>query len=361
VSRDAVIGVLGGSGAVGRTTVSRLATLGLGPLRVGGRDPDRTRQVCDNLTGIDATPFPVDLADPEQLDAFCRGCQVVVNCAGPSYRILDTVARTTLDVGAHYVDAAGDLPALDALRTNRPTPPTTQAVVFSAGVMPGLTGLLPRALARDATPTRLDIYVGGAAAITPASAVDVLLTRGPAFGVPLAAWRDRRVTLQALSPLRNVALPGFDTTVHAWPFLTTEAVDLAQTLDLDELRSYSVYPSDNLPHALAEAWADNTGPVERYSGSIVNAAATDVDVYGPSYTLMFQTRARPTTGGAARRLTLRTTDPNALSGVVTAHTVDAVLGGSIAAGIHLAASVLDPEHMLHALTNDPLVTSLELQ
>lgn len=35
----------------------------------------------------------VDLWQDRQLSAFCRGCTVVVNCAGPSYQVLDRGSR----------------------------------------------------------------------------------------------------------------------------------------------------------------------------------------------------------------------------------------------------------------------------
>ncbi|MEU6038467.1 saccharopine dehydrogenase NADP-binding domain-containing protein [Actinomadura sp. NPDC047616] len=356
------IGVLGGSGAVGRVVVDRLAAWEPGGrLRVGGRDPRRAAAACAQVTGAGAEPVRVELNDDAELRAFCTGCDVVVNCAGPSYQVLDRVARAALAAGAHYVDAAGDVVAADALCDGHAPGLGDRAALFSAGLMPGLSGLLPRLLAVDGPPpSRLDVYVGGAVAIGPVSAVDALLTRGPRFGTALAAWRHGAVAPNALRPLRSVALPGFRGRVHAWPFLSAEASRLAADLGVDELRNYTVYVTDAIPHALAVAWADEDAPPERHVPAVVAAAEADLAATGPYYTMLFQAVHRDPAPGRARRLVLRTPDSYALSGVVAALAARDVLAGRIPPGVHFAADVLDPRRTLTRLTGDPLVTGVEL-
>jgi len=352
------IGVLGGSGTVGAVVVDRLARWGIGPLRVGGRDLRRASEACARAT-VDTEPVSVDLTDPTSLAEFCAGCSMVANCAGPSYQVLDTVARAALSADAQYVDAAGDVVALRALRTDPPSALDRHAAVFSAGLMPGLSGLLPRLFADGEPLARLDIYVGGAVPIGELSAVDALLTRGPDFGTALAAWRDGAVVEHALPPLRSVLLPGFRDRVHAWPFLSVEAAHLASVLGVDELRNYTVYVTENLPAALAEAWADDPARVYEHIPAVMRAAEQDVAVTGRYYAMLFD--ARPPAGlGRRRRLLLETKDSYQLSGVVLALTVADVLAGRVPAGAHVAADVLDARHVLDRLAGDPLVTNVEL-
>lgn len=340
-----LVGVLGGSGAVGRVVVARLAAGGV-RVRTGGRDKERAAAVPGTAEAV-----AVDLADADALAAFCTGCAVVVNCAGPSYRVLDTVARAAVAAGAGYVDAAGDVVALDALTTGPPAGLATVPAVFSAGLMPGLSGLLPRLLT-DRPVTRLDVYVGGSVEISELSAVDALLTRGPRFGHALAAWRDGRVVEHALAPLRSVSLPGFRGRVHAWPFLSAEMAALAAATGVEELRNYTVYATENLPTVLAEAWAD--GDLDAHVPAVVDAARRDVAEHGRHYALL--AHARP--GG--RRLLLTTPDSYELSGVVAALTAVAIGDGRVPPGAHHAADVLDPHDIAAALAADDLVTSLEL-
>lgn len=348
-----MIGVLGGSGTVGRVAVNRLAGAGHA-VRVGGRELARAKAVPGA-----ADAMAVDLADPTALGEFCTGCAVVVNCAGPSYQVLDTVARAALDARANYVDAAGDAVALEALTSAPHAELTEHAAVFSAGLMPGLSGLLPRLLA-DAGPIgRLDVYVGGAVEISPLSAVDALLTHGPRFGHSLAAWRNGRVAEHVLAPLRSITLPGFRGRVHAWPFLSTEMVALAAALGVAELRNYTVYATEGLPEVLAEAWAD-TEPVEAHVEAVVEAARRDVEEHGRYYVLLAHARPPAGSGARGRRILLRTPDSYELSGVVAAVVVDEIVAGRVPAGAHHAADVLDPHRTVTRLAADDLVTALEL-
>ncbi|OLT26609.1 hypothetical protein BJF79_43360 [Actinomadura sp. CNU-125] len=185
---------------------------------------------------------------------------------------------------------------------------------------------------------------------------DMLAARGPEFGTPLAAWRDGRAVPGA-RPLLGVALPGFPGRVHAYPYLSAEAVRLAERCDVDELRAHTVYASENVPRALAAAWAAE-GPVDRHVPALLAVAEADLPDTGPYSTLLFQ--AVPREPGPPRRLTLRTSDPNALSGAVAALAVRDVLAGRVGPGAGLAADRLDPAAVLDRLRTDPAVTAAEL-
>jgi hypothetical protein len=251
------------------------------------------------------------------------------------------------------VDAGGDIVALDALAADPPPGLADTPAVFSAGLMPGLSGLLPRLLAEGGPIGRLDVYVGGSVEISRLSAVDALLTRGPRFGHVLAVWRAGQVVEHTLAPLRSVTLPGFRGRVHAWPFLSAEMAALATALNVTELRNYTVYATENLPTVLAAAWADEL-PVEAHVDAVVDAARKDVDEFGRYYTVL--AHARP----GSRRLLLRTRDSYELSGVVAAAAATEVLAWRVPPGAHHAADVLDPHRIAGVLAADDLVTTLEL-
>ncbi|SEG82217.1 Saccharopine dehydrogenase NADP binding domain-containing protein [Nonomuraea solani] len=357
-----MIGILGATGAVGRTAAQRIAAYGLGPLRLGGRNLTAAADLAAALAAP-ARAVKTDLNDPAELAAFCDGCRIVVNCAGPTYQVLDTVARAAFAAGADYVDIGGELAAKDALTGEGVT--GDRIAVFSAGVMPGLSGLLPRLLAKGRPLRRLDVYVGGAAVFTPLSAVDALLTRGPRFGEPMAAWRDGRVAPGTLAPLHQVRLPGFPVPVHAWPYLTTEAQTLAADTGTGEVRSYNVFVSNRLPEALAATWAETPDArpetLAPHAETVVRASLQDNADFGAFYVMLFTARPRPNIPPGPTRVLLTAVDSYALSGVVMALTTRAVLSGSIPAGVHLAAEALDPDATAAALRDDPLVGDLTVE
>ncbi len=365
-----LIGVLGATGAVGRTAVDRIAAYGLGRLRLGARHADRCATLAQALPG-GAETVQVDVTDPGQLANFCAGCRIIVSCVGPTYLLLATVARAAFAAGADYVDIGGELAARDALvdATSTEADPQLQhrTALFSAGVMPGLSGLLPRLLTKGRDLRRLDVYVGGAALFTPLSAVDALLTRGPRFGVPMAAWRKGQVVPNALAPLHEVELPGFPVPMHAWPYLTTEAQALADHSGADEVRAYNVFVSNRLPETLAEAWAvipdvhqAGTETLAPHADDVVRASRLDNADHGSFYVMLFTARPHRGAPPGPTRVLLAAQDSYALSGLVVAIATSAVLSGSIPRGPHLAAEALDPDTTAAALRADPLVTELTL-
>lgn len=352
------VGVLGGTGAVGAAAAARIAAAGLGPVRVGSRDLGRATALAAALPRP-ASPVRVDLTDDAELAAFCAGCRVVVNCAGPSYLVLDRVARFALAAGAHYVDAAGDRPVHRLLRADPPRGVERLSVVLSAGATPGLTAVLPRLLTMEGPVRRLDIYAGGAVPSTRTAAVDTLLTRGREFGLPGAEWRDGRVREAALPILDGVTLPGFPAPVTARPFLSAEAVQLAESSSVDRLRAYTVFATDAIPALLADAWA--AGPLPQdHADAVVTAADREVAEHGRYFTVLAAARRAAGAKGPTR-VVLTTPDPAALSGAVAALAVAAVLDGSAGTGVRFAAEVLDPRRCTTALEHDGVVTLLKIE
>ncbi|MEV4020271.1 saccharopine dehydrogenase NADP-binding domain-containing protein [Nonomuraea angiospora] len=336
-----MIGVLGGYGAVGGTA-ARLLT-GHPGLRVGGRDGAAARRFVDAELGGRGEAWQVDALDAAELARFCAGCRVVVNCAGPSYLLRDRVARAAFAAGADYVDAAGDAAAFAQLSG---TGTQGRTAVLSAGMLPGLTGLVPRHLATlasaDLIPNaghgrgsglRLDVYTGGLDRLTPAAAGDFLLAGQEERGAALAAWRDGARVARALSPVHDVQLPYFPGPVTAYPYLSAEAERVAGELGLAEARWYNVITGDGVLAAASTAGQ---------AADLTRAAELELAGRTPYYVLLFQLSGPHGT----RTLALRTHDSYALTAAVAAHAATAVLRGEVAAGLHHADAVLDPARVL---------------
>lgn len=333
----AAVGLVGGYGAVGRAAAAQLAAWGRGPVLIAGRDAARADVV-------------LDLDDAEALAAFCARVEVTVNCAGPSYRVLDRVARAALAAGSHYVDPGGDDPVRDLLTELEPVAKT---VVLSAGMLPGLTGLLPRALAAgtSAELTSLTGYVGGRDRFTAVAAEDYLASLHNGFGRPNQAWRAGRRGEQALSPLFDADLPHFPDAAAAHPYLSTEMERLARRLRISDLTFYNVFLGKHLLAALAEP----AGPdcVERLT------AAAELDLLGrePHQRLVFQLDASEGTRAA---LVLSGHGASDLTGATVALTTCAVLDGAVPSGVHFAADVLDPVWAVERLRTAAAVQAVEI-
>ncbi|GAA1088770.1 saccharopine dehydrogenase NADP-binding domain-containing protein [Pseudonocardia alni] len=333
-----LVAVLGASGATGRAAAGRLAATGRVRLRLGARDAGA---LAAPAAALGAEAVGVDAGDADALAGFCAGAAVVVQCAGPSLRLTPAVLAAALAAGAHLVDPAGDLD---------PFPTGDRCVVLGTGVVPGLSGLLPRLLPPGAR--RLDLYAGGADRLTPAAAADVLLSVPPRYGLPRALWRDGGPVEAALAVQPAVSLPGFDGPVHAVPLLTAEAQRLAADTGAEQLRAYSVFPGPGLPDTLASAWA--SGDPLAHVDAVIAAADADVAAHGVAITLLASARY----ADGARRTLLRSTDSLALTGAFTALAVTDVLAGRVPHGVGRAAEVLDPVTTAARLAADPSVDEL---
>ncbi|ORI16269.1 saccharopine dehydrogenase NADP-binding domain-containing protein [Rhodococcus sp. 1168] len=358
-----VIGLIGGSGTVGRTAALRISAAGLGSLRIGGRNLDAAMDVAEECVGP-AETVRLNLTDGGDLEEFCSGCSVVVNCAGPSYLVLDSVAQAAFSVSADYVDVGGDLPAADALRAAAIFPERT--AIFSAGAMPGLSGLLPRLITAGRPLRRLETYVGGVARFTPLSAADGLLTRGDRFGEAMASMQDAAIVSNSVAPLRDVQLPGFPMPVQAWPYLTTEAQSLGHLPGIAEVRAYNVFASDRLTRVMTHAWAQLSDSPDHdelapFIPSIVDATVADEDEFGSFYVMLFTGRPARGYDRGITRVVLRAEDSYGLSGSMVALATERIVRGEVSSGVHLAAEAIDPIDAVHWLRADPLVHELVVQ
>ncbi|GAA0334286.1 saccharopine dehydrogenase NADP-binding domain-containing protein [Actinoallomurus spadix] len=347
-----IVGVLGASGAVGRAAVRELRDLGHTVALLGGRRLDALREVAREEPAGAGEVVRVDVADPESLAAFAERCDVVLNCAGPTYRLKATVAAAALAAGAHCVDVAGDDPAAEALLSRGDPAVSGRTVVLSAGTLPGLSSILPRWLARGLDgATALTAYCGGLEPCSPTVAEDLMLSLttggagGAAYGEPLAAWRAGRRQSRALRPVEDAAAPGFPCRAAVQPFLSAETERLAADLALDRVDWFNVHPGpqvrallNRLPGSLA-AGADRGDLAER----MMLAARLDLAGRTPFYVMHFALEGSAGGEPVSRRLTVLTASSYRLTAAVGALAVDAVLRGDVPPGVHFACDVLNPE------------------
>ncbi|GAB3456756.1 saccharopine dehydrogenase NADP-binding domain-containing protein [Streptomonospora sediminis] len=358
---EGVIGIVGASGAVGAAAARRLHSLGHTRLRLGGRRMEPLAELAGEL-GPGAAAVRADADSPESVAAFSAGCTVVLNCAGPSYRILDRVAAAARSAGADYVDVTGDTPTHQRISAAEPAPGS--AAVLSAGVLPGLSALLPRWFAGTRGLEGLRAYAGGLERCTEAAAGDLLLSLPGAadsaavFGAALAAWRDGAVAPRALRAADGARAPHFPGPAFVQPFLTEEARRLAADLGLRDLEWYNVHPGERTRAVLTSA-AGRPGrdPLEA-AARLRRAADLDLAGHTPYYQLVYHLTAP---GPRHHTLVARFSDSYRTTGHVGALATDAAARGLVPRGVHHAADVLDPAAVVAALFADPAAGTLVLR
>ncbi|MFB9235717.1 saccharopine dehydrogenase NADP-binding domain-containing protein [Plantactinospora siamensis] len=309
------IGVLGGYGSVGRATVAQLRAWGLGPVVVAGRDPGRADAV-------------LDVDRPDSVRRFCASVGLVVNCTASPPPSRAAVAAAAVAAGVPYVDPGGDEPVHELLSGARPDRP----VVLSAGMLPGLTALLPRRVVTG-DGDRLVCYVGGQDRFSLGGAADYLAAVTGSVGRTFAVWRDGRRVERAGAPVLDGEVPYFSEPARGVPYLSAEMERLARRLRLAELVCYTVLPGVRLRETLAGAGADAVD-----AEAVVRAS--ELDLFGRTryQRLVFQSRGDP----AGPTLIVTGRGSSELTGATAATTALAVLDGRVPPGLHFAADALDP-------------------
>lgn len=346
MSTPALVGIVGATGAVGRSLVRHLqGNAGL-RLRLGGRDVDRGQALRAALA-VAAEWRTVDAHDVGQLEAFCSDCTLVVNAAGPARAIGATIGRAAFAVGADYVETSGHA-ALELPRCGR-------SALLSAGMYPGLSGLLPRALAADGfdSVSGLTIYIGGCEALSLTAALDYLDAVRDGFGAGGAAWLHGRRVAQALPAAEPACLPFFPRPVVAQPYLTAESERLARRLGLRELRCYSVFDGTQVLATLPQA------VLTRDAAALVRAAQIDVFGRTPYQILLFELSGTRAGQDTCRSLLVKARSGAALTGAAAAAAVHALLAGTRPEHVHDFAEVLDPQATLARLQASPDVLACE--
>lgn len=362
MSQTQRIGIVGATGEVGQSVAIALRKLGFTNVHVCARRAP-SEEVAERLAPFKISQ--VDLNDSSALEAFVSDCEVVVNCAGPSHRVQDRVARIALAAGAHYVDVAGDEPlhaqliGSDLIRS--------RSAVLSAGLLPGLSTLLPRWLAaRELDQAkRLTVYTGGLERGSRMGAADFLLSLDNAEERALAAIRGGVMSQRALTPRIEVALPFFPGYVSAQPFLAEESERLAMDLRLDELSWYNVLVGEQLRAELnrlrSVSWSQ-ASEEDLIAGSDRLVAAAELDLVGRDPFQLFVLFLEGLRNGEEKGCTavLRMNDSYRVSGAVGALSAAAILRGEIDAGVHYAAEVLNPQHSIQSLSELGVLSSLEV-
>lgn len=142
MTKPAKIAVLGATGSVGRAACRELCALGPYELVLCSRQPARAKAAAQGLaTATEQRAVDIFTAAPSVF----QDCDLVLNCAGPSWQTGWAAANLAWNSGAHYVDVAGY-----SLLKQRLSPYAGQAqsqgrsMILTAGWIPGISEVFTR-------------------------------------------------------------------------------------------------------------------------------------------------------------------------------------------------------------------------
>lgn len=363
--KDRKVSILGATGQVGSFVARTLQNQNVNNLRLGARNPDTVEKLAQTLK---AEPVQTDLHDDAALRAFCQDSFIVINCAGPSYAVLDRVALAADQAGAHYVDVSGDGPAYHLLLDKQAFGAGNSAIL-SAGMLPGLANLAPSLIAHSFG-GQLTVYSGGAECLSYTAAADLVLSlnegqsavssSGYWYGEAYASWELGRRVSRNLLPLEEVELDFFPGRVSALPFLSADSERLAMRQKLSRLRWYNVFSGKHLKNALTRirgALDNGTSTLDEAIDAVSKASELDLFGLRPYYVMVFvlEQHSSPT-----RRVVIQSESSAHLTGATAASATLALLRGGIPPGLYFADDVLDPVEVVQdveAFDSTTLVTT----
>ncbi|MEY8352013.1 hypothetical protein AALB39_01525 [Lachnospiraceae bacterium 54-53] len=229
--KSPLVGIMGISGAAGKNAYRILKRYFR--IRGGGRHGPK-----ENFG--DAEWIRADVQEPETISRFVKGCDVVLNCAGPSYYIGDAIWKIAEKEGVIYVDAFG----ADLLMGGREKDRGTLCVA-GAGSFPGLSGLIVKFMA-EKYPDRkgnVTVYYGVNEGMTRTAAVDFLLSVIHGFSMPGAVIRQGEVMNLPDSDQGTWNCPLINQNVFVQTCLNAETAAQSRLLNLENVCWYNIMPT----------------------------------------------------------------------------------------------------------------------
>ncbi len=150
--------VLGGAGAMAQPVLKILAQCGLvRELVVADLRADAAREAA-SAAGPLARAVAVDVTDAVSLRALLQTAELVVNTAGPFFRLAVPVLQAAIDTQTHYIDICDDWEPIDEMFDHDTAAAAAGiSAVVGMGASPGLSNLLA-ALAVAKLDTVTDVY-----------------------------------------------------------------------------------------------------------------------------------------------------------------------------------------------------------
>jgi len=111
-------------------------------IAIAARDVHLAKQVAVEI-GPKAIAMEADATDEARLASLARGYDLVVNTAGPDFRVALPVTRAAISAGVHCCDIAADGPSLErVLALHEKAQEAGVTVVTGIGHIPGTSNLM---------------------------------------------------------------------------------------------------------------------------------------------------------------------------------------------------------------------------
>lgn len=243
---EKTVGILGCGGLIGRAACRRLLDRGMKV--TGGQRHNISFESHDDLFRWKYT----DIYDDKSLAAFCDANDIILNCAGPSYRIKGRVAEAAAASGDIYVDLA-DLVMTDP--DIRGSLPEDGTYVIGTGYVPGASGIFLNTAAADFDHIdKVQGFQAGRQRYSATAFEDILMSSLSDAGFPDSYYENGKIVRDVNEYGEKKLLPAMPEAVYIKPYLTRELRDCAEKANIKELHWYNALPDKKMKDMIFDAY-----------------------------------------------------------------------------------------------------------
>lgn len=223
-----MIGILGAYGAVGIWATRYIRKNSDARLRIGGRNIENAPSEL-RTEWSDAEWTKVDVSSQESVEKFINGCEIILDCAKL------TEAQTVM---MDEIAEAKHTPVLHLGIAGFKRKESGVSILYGAGCIPGLSGLIPQYLAKKFDHIHsLEFYYGGLGAFSYTAANDFIDSLHNSNNRTMVYWKNGEIL--PFTPSSNDLSEDLKSVIpinKMFPFFDGEAEAVTRKLNIDEAR-----------------------------------------------------------------------------------------------------------------------------
>ena len=346
--KNVKVGIIGSSGKVGKIASKMLKDK---YYIIGGQRKVNKKNYCDKT-------IYVDVYNDESLREFCDRCDVILNCAGPSYIIGDKVALATLANNVMYVDAFGGNTLEDKLE-----PVKNKGIfVISAGCNPGLSGVIARFLIdKFSNLNKISIFFGGQEKGSRNACADIILSSLNGYGIPESSIENFNVIKNYSNNIgyKEMNLQGINEPVQVQSYLTKEMIRFSKRFNVPTVESFQIIP-DIKSQSLFKDGCMKIALCKDLKSDMWNIIDKIVDQNNTlNKTKNKWTAIHGKVEEEGYEITIKAYDSSVISGYVAALVVENIIENKYENGVYWPFEILNPKVTIEALKKNNVIDIFE--
>jgi short subunit dehydrogenase-like uncharacterized protein len=352
--------VFGATGFTGRQIVQELDRRGASYI-LAGRSEKRLVELSESLSR--RPEIRVAHADkPTTVDAALEGIGLVINTVGPFTDLGETVVRSALSRGIHYIDTTGEQSFIYAMETRfHALAQQHNAVLCCALAFEYALGECAAAIACEALEGDIDLletfYSTGKGGVSRGTAKSIMR----AMTADMLAWESGRLIPEKMaSTTSEITFNGEDRYRQAVSFGGGMPLHARHLGNVREARSFLVMNEDmirGLKRYQPATRLLRIGPLQRVVDRVVD---WKIPSSGPdTKETSFRVAARARKAGLETQVCVIGKDPYGITACLAAEGATRFMAGEQRqSGAYSVASLLNPRHILDALSDAGVSWSL---